>query len=83
MPNRWTHKLERSPESLRAAQTRSRWFYPGVGAVIGGLASAAWGTYEMNKPGEYLAPPLHFVTLPLGIVAGALVGWMVDMAVPR
>lgn len=72
-----------SIEPLEISSTRSRWLLPVVGAVIGAGAGAVWGTYLMNDADEWIAPPAHLVTIPIGAAAGALVGWVADQVVRR
>ena len=53
---------------------RSRWRYPVIGAIAGAVVGAAYGTYIVLSTENYLAPPAHFVTVPIGAAIGALLG---------
>ena len=53
---------------------RSRWRYPVIGAIAGAVVGAAYGTYIVVSTENYLAPPAHFVTVPVGAAIGALLG---------
>jgi hypothetical protein len=59
---------------VRGNPRRSSWQYPLIGAVAGGIVGAVWGTYLMRSADEWLAPPAHFITIPLGAAVGAALG---------
>lgn len=59
-------------------EERSAWRYPAIGLGVGALAGVVWGTYVMATADEYLAPPAHIVTVPIGAVVGGLIGLLAN-----
>jgi hypothetical protein len=45
-----------------------------VGVVAGAALGAIAGTYLMASTDEWLAPPAHIVTVPLGALVGGVIG---------
>lgn len=62
---------------------RSAWKYPLMGLAVGAVAGAAYGTWIMLDSDEWLAPPAHIVTVPLGAVVGLAIGGAMNLVHPR
>lgn len=65
------------------AARRSGWTYPLIGAGVGILAGAAYGTWVMLDSEEWLAPPIHIVTVPAGAILGLAIGGAMNLLDPR
>jgi hypothetical protein len=61
---------------------RSPWLLPGVGAVVGGLAGLVLSEHVMRTADDWVAPPVHIVLVPAGVVLGAFIGFMGNQAFP-
>jgi hypothetical protein len=61
-----------------AARNRPLWYRPLIGAGIGAVVGAAYGTIVMVRADEWLAPPAHYITIPVGAMLGAGVGLLMN-----
>lgn len=74
---RWMQPLEQ--ERARAEVNRPRWLFPAAGAVLGGVAGVGYSG-EISRS-DFMSPVSpYYVLVPLGALAGGLVGWYVDAA---
>lgn len=51
------------------------WRYVGWGVAAGAVAGAIWGTVVMKNADDWVAPPAHMFTIPVGALLGGVVGW--------
>lgn len=74
---RWMQPFE--DERARAEVNRPRWLFPAAGAVIGGVVGV--GLAGNVSRSDYMGPiSPYYVLVPLGALAGGLVGWYLDAA---
>lgn len=74
---RWMQPFER--ERARAEVDRPRWLFPAAGAVLGGVAGVGYSGNVSRS--DYMGPiSPYYVLVPLGALAGGLVGGYVDRA---
>ena len=51
------------------------WRYVGWGVVAGAVSGAIWGTVVMKNADDWVGPPAHMFTIPVGALLGGVVGW--------
>lgn len=61
-------------EGLEEAARKNRGRNMVKGGVAGAVVGAIAGTYMMVQAEEWMAPPAHIITIPLGAVVGAVIG---------
>lgn len=71
-PTSFAQLQAQSQKDIR--RRRPAWVFPVVGAVTGAGIGALIASYRMNKASDWVAPPLHFIYVPVGGLVGLLVG---------
>jgi hypothetical protein len=79
LPAALSPAMREAGQPVEAVETRSPWSYPRYGMIVGALVGAVAGTVVMATADEWMAPPAHILTVPVGAVAGLAIGGLANL----
>jgi hypothetical protein len=79
LPAALSPAVREAGQPVTAVEARSPWTYPRYGMIVGALVGAVAGTVVMATADEWMAPPAHILTVPVGAVAGLAIGGIANL----
>jgi hypothetical protein len=76
LPRSFAHQEFNGRKRVEAEAEAGRpsWVLPVIGAAVGAGAGWLWANDMVDDAGDWIAPPPHVLLVPVGALAGAIVG---------